>query len=536
MKYIQKVIFLAICFLPVFAGTVFGETLTHGHEVLLDKGLQLRGTLINLQAGFDTTLWEESNFTTLNVTTNVYQNLIPQGIPGAPNQLPMYINWVTDSNMYLGTSEYTDNIVCIQYQDEQSIVGSQLASISAEVATLKARFPHAIVYLNQSSRYHTDGNGTLVPLTLDILKLYTRVVKPDMLHFTEYTFQDIYNENSLNKLYGYLELYRKAGLAGLTGDGTQPIPVGKYVGTFYETTNPYTRFPSESEFRLDQFAAWAFGFKSVEAFVYTTGSTTIGMFTEGQSQIPTAQYFQYAELNRQSQNLGDALVQLITTDVRMKMGYHSDGTTNELPEGVSAWDSTADDYLKSITAFNIGDLNNGLADDVIVGFFKPLDASLVEDGAEDDVYFMVVNGLTDVAGDADECQQYIHLEFDFSGTDITRLLRMSRDTGEVEIVNLVSDGSGLYHLDLLLDGGTGDLFKYDTGSLFISAPQPERPFLMGDANGDGVVSAGDYAAVQANFGHTLVTEGATTPEPATLALLSLGGLNLIRRRRIDNRG
>ncbi len=53
--------------------------------------------------------------------------------------------------------------------------------------------------------------------------------------------------------------------------------------------------------------------------------------------------------------------------------------------------------------------------------------------------------------------------------------------------------------------------------------------LPGDANGDGVVSAGDYAAVQANFGNTKAS--VVTPEPATLSLLVLGGLGMLRYKR-----
>ena len=56
------------------------------------------------------------------------------------------------------------------------------------------------------------------------------------------------------------------------------------------------------------------------------------------------------------------------------------------------------------------------------------------------------------------------------------------------------------------------------------------PFPYGDANGDGVVSAGDYASVQANFGNVYTTAEAT-PEPATLSLLGVGLATLIRRRR-----
>ena len=54
--------------------------------------------------------------------------------------------------------------------------------------------------------------------------------------------------------------------------------------------------------------------------------------------------------------------------------------------------------------------------------------------------------------------------------------------------------------------------------------------LMGDANRDGVVSADDFASVQAHFGDTAGMGGVPVPEPATLSLLALGSLALLRRR------
>ncbi len=56
--------------------------------------------------------------------------------------------------------------------------------------------------------------------------------------------------------------------------------------------------------------------------------------------------------------------------------------------------------------------------------------------------------------------------------------------------------------------------------------------IPGDANGDGVVSAGDYASVQANFGRTEGIPSANQiPEPTTLSLLTAGVITLLRKRK-----
>ena len=53
--------------------------------------------------------------------------------------------------------------------------------------------------------------------------------------------------------------------------------------------------------------------------------------------------------------------------------------------------------------------------------------------------------------------------------------------------------------------------------------------LLGDANHDGLVSADDYASVQANFGNTSGGMSAV-PEPATLGLLAVGLIAVLRRK------
>ena len=48
-------------------------------------------------------------------------------------------------------------------------------------------------------------------------------------------------------------------------------------------------------------------------------------------------------------------------------------------------------------------------------------------------------------------------------------------------------------------------------------------WAMGDFNADGTVNFADYLVLEAEFGKT-------TPEPATIGLLVLGGRGLLRRR------
>jgi hypothetical protein len=50
---------------------------------------------------------------------------------------------------------------------------------------------------------------------------------------------------------------------------------------------------------------------------------------------------------------------------------------------------------------------------------------------------------------------------------------------------------------------------------------------QGDLNGDGLVDVADYNIWAANVGKT-----SSTPEPATLSLLALGGIAMLRRRKL----
>ena len=57
----------------------------------------------------------------------------------------------------------------------------------------------------------------------------------------------------------------------------------------------------------------------------------------------------------------------------------------------------------------------------------------------------------------------------------------------------------------------------------------DQNYNVGDFDGNGAINATDLAILAANFGFSAPT-GALVPEPATLGLLGLGGLALLKRR------
>ncbi len=535
--------FYAVLVLLLFSSAIFAQQvdLSKGHLILLDKGLQIQAQVFPVlsdtgqQVGVDLTRWDQSNFTTLNFQWNCGVGYM--GAPGSDLQWARWIHDSSDGSLLSVELPYLSQAVGFQVGDEQTLVSGQMGAIATRMAAISQLYPDQIIYTNQSPLFNGPAN---TPITVNLLQEYMGAANPDMLSFSEYPFrfEDMpthdFEGGSPTEMYEHMEVYRTASLLGNDGTSTKPIPFGLYVEAYADSRAGMNhRQPSESQFRLEQFSAWAFGAKQVSAFVYDAPAETSTidplLFNGTGDSSPTAAFYQYAELNRQSRNIGNTLVRLLNTDVQMVRGAHGSGTLNDLPAGVPEWSSVADPYITGISATNQGTLNDGLRGDVVVGYFRPLIESL--DGAfENEIYFMIVNGLADWEGTAAETQQMIHLDFDFLDSGITSLQRVSRETGLVELVDLAHDGGSLYHLDLLLDGGTGDLFKFNTGAAFVGEM---RWFLPGDANGDGVVSAGDYAAVQANFGNTILTSSTSsaTPEPATMSLLALGCMMIVRRRK-----
>jgi hypothetical protein len=80
------------------------------------------------------------------------------------------------------------------------------------------------------------------------------------------------------------------------------------------------------------------------------------------------------------------------------------------------------------------------------------------------------------------------------------------------------------NLDRLVDIG-------DLGILAANFNTSGATWANGDYNGDGLVDIGDLGILATNFNTALPPAATTVPDPASLALMTLAGLMLIRRRK-----
>ena len=342
--------------------------------------------------------------------------------------------------------------------------------------------------------------------------------------------------------YGDLRRYR----AHADGAG---IPLGIYRQMFHavqDYNNTVYRDPSKSELRLNTSGALAFNVKFFSDFTYnpSSGSLFTKTFNGSGDSVTNANglYAEVTDVNKRALNLGRALMALrpaydlhntnpalypngfppgpgsdistfppgITTSIEFLRGkYLSGGVTNFNPvpnsfqvapaaanfnpAGTSIsftwWESGKNDpYLRGWSVTNTsGVANNNLMGDVIISWFRLLDENLDGTNYNNEIYMMLVNGLTAPDGTAADCRQHIVLNY-INTPATSNLLVLDASTGQVVTNNVpLSPTSGRRLPAFDLNGGDAVLFKFNTGAPFVGFITPTAAKLTAQKQGTNFV-------------------------------------------------
>jgi hypothetical protein len=496
-------------------------------QILLTRGLQLQG-LVQPADYFHLDTYSNANYNTINWGySSAPDQLGP--VPGAP-----WGRWVSDSTQLpplAGEEPYMSQLVCLSLSDEPYLDSTNDYTDMLNffnTANANSNLTNTIIFINNWGGEVSDG-------TLD---RFIGEAHPDMITFDQYPWQCVYDTSASNSIgavipgpptgfYGELRRYRVYSMA-------HNIPYGIYRQTFHavqDYNSTVFRNPSPSELRLNTFSALGFNAKMLIDFVYNAGATSLfDIETNGYSgdTHTNALYNEMIDVNRRAMNLGKALMRLTpiyemhnpddvnpppgpastdtgfvdgtTTSIMFLRGrVLSGGVTNAtaLPGGFAVdpqastnpnnpnnliyswWEANKNDpYLNGWVVTNkAGVKNSGLPGEVILAWFKPQDESFDGASYSNEVYMMVVNGLSDPTGTAANCMQEIKLNF-LVGTSISAVVMLDPETGLITTNTMpVIAGSGSStkrQLVLDLNGGDAALFKFSDGAPFVGQPMAAK--------------------------------------------------------------
>ena len=487
----------ALC-AAVFVSATPAQTLSKGDQILITQGLQVQGMVTNFDP-FHLSTYQAANYSSLNWlwdSTTTAQGTAPGAIP--------WTRWVRDHYTSdqipemppRGTEAgYLVKLISLQLGDEPNLNDDATRTYYVNwFNSVRTAYPNTILYTNNYGGQVTDA----------ALGDFITRAKPDMISFDSYPFQPGTGPagGSPTNWYGDLRRYRV--YAADSG-----IPFATYRETFHASDG---RDPSGSEQRLNTFAALAFNVKYLTDFTYNSGASSLFNNGAGGDNSPNQIYTNQALINKQARTLGPALTRLQpiiaqpvgaqpTTDMMFIRGKHFDSSSSsympnalpigftpdaQAPNGYSDWVFARNDpYLAGWTVANNGAKNGGQPGDVIVSWFKVLDESFDGPNFTNEVYMMVVNGLTDPTGTAADAQQHITMDFLFGTATghLTGIDRLNADNGAVENMALTPVGGGKYRWAFDLDGGSAELFKFADGAPFVgvAVPEPSTLGLVGAA-------------------------------------------------------
>lgn len=313
---------------------------------------------------------------------------------------------------------------------------AELAEMDVGVNAVRAADPDALVIVNFS--FSADGLSQM-------LDEYGENMDGDVVSFDTYSFS--------NNVYDRLRLFRDAGLA-------HQKPYWCYLRSYADAGS--NEWSTESDMRWNAFAHMAFGYTGYTWFVYQLAAPHTDQLAPALFQSPgdfaatkTERYAIAAQINVELKNLGRAITQLTSTDVRYIAAVEL-----LLPAGMTAWSQGAGDnpYITAIAPVGGG------FQDVLVGFFD-------DDQGEKYVMVQNVNHTDGSWPVSSENAATIRVSFDFSSVDDasfddTAVLLLNKETGAVDTVALTSTGADTADLDLALAAGDAALFKYKSGEPF----------------------------------------------------------------------
>jgi len=454
-----------------------------GHRILIERGLQIQG-MVTRDDVFHLSTYSNANYTSINW---LWQSSPSQmgAAPGFP-----WARWAaSETNVPPAGSEgpYMSQLITLQLGDEWNLNDNTIRTRAVNwFNTIRTNFPDTILYMNNFGGQVGDAQ----------LGDFISRARPDMISFDSYPWKSVFaTTNPISgpptSWYGDLRRYREHARGA-------NIPLATYVQTFsarqdYDQT--HYRHPSPSELRLNHSAALAFNAKVLIDFTYNTGASSLFTPPGGDSN-PTPLLVEKADAALHARHLGKALVRLKpiadtasadlhTTSMMFLRGKNSNGTLNPVPIGFVPDPQDAnytdwvfqrnDPYLTGWAVTNVGTRNSGQRGDVIISWFKPLDESLDGPDYTNQIYMMVVNGLSDPIGATADCRQEIRLNF-VNTTSSTSVVLLDPATGRLQ-TNTLPVVSTPRQLVLDLNGGGAALFKFSNGAPFVGWPAPARLHL-----------------------------------------------------------
>ena len=268
-------------------------------------------------------------------------------------------------------------------------------------------------------------------------------VQPDILSYSNYpSLSGSVSSGTLTTHYDNMMLIRNAAVGA-----SYDLPYTTWIASSISRAGG----DGSSELRMRAYSALATGHKGISYFRYDgPGSTLFGPNLVSNQAFgpgtPSAQYNEAADLNLEIKELGKSLKFLDSKGVR----YVKKGTATAVPAQMPAYTTGA--VQSQMTDIQITS-SAGSYTDGMIGYF---------DDDKGDEYFMLTNlnfNANVAATDA------LDFEVQFDGT-VTSLERLDRTTGNVVTVPLTGN-----KLSVTLPGGTGELYKYNTGSTFAKEQQ-----------------------------------------------------------------